>query len=288
MAKYRVFRGDPEHKQVALYDNFLGGMNTKDIDSNVKSNEFRLLQNVELAEEGRIQKRKGWRNYETLNKEFFEIFPNRKINDIYYFNVYKDERAVFNNLDSHVGPYELWFDMIFTSGDKLFYGVYILTRDNLNEVKVAEELIFPLNSGGEYKAPNINEVDVLHYGGRRYLLLNQIVENSEEIIEIYQDDDGSFIVRSMGKNNSFTPNAYDANLIGFNIFKENPLDISITTTGQSAILQTYILEYGKTIEDSSKLYDSIFPSGQFTLAVVYSGPTTFIESLNLKLYKTGL
>lgn len=286
MAKYRVFRGDPEHKQVALYDNFLGGMNTTDIDSKVKSNEFRLLQNVELAEEGRVQKRKGWRNYETLNKEFFANFP-RDINDIYYFNVYKDERAIFNNLDFHVGSYELWFDMILTSGDILFYGVYKLTRNNLNEINIDESL-FELNSGGDYKAPSINEVEVLNYGGRRYLLLNQIVENSEEIIEIYQDDRGSHIVRSMNKNSSFTPNAYDANLIGFNIFKNNPLDISVTTTGQSSILQTYILEYGETIKPDSKLYDSIFPTGRFTLAVVYSGPSSFIESLNLKLYKTGL
>lgn len=286
MAKYRVFRGDPEHKQVALYDNFLGGMNTTDIDSNVKTNEFRLLQNVELAEEGRIQKRKGWRNYETLNKEFFANFP-RDIIDIYYFNVFKDERAIFNNLDFHVGPYELWFDLIYTSGDNLFYGIYKVTRNNLNEVDIVEEPPVTLHTGGGYLKPTINEVEVLNYGGRRYLLLNQIVEDSEEIVEFYQDDEGSNIVKIMKKSESFTPNAYDANLIGFNIFKDNPLDISITTTGQSSILQTYILEHGKTIE-SSKLYDSIFESGKFTLAVVYSGPTSFIKSLNLKLYRLGL
>lgn len=280
MAKARVFRGDPERKQVALYDNFLGGMNTTSIDSQVKTNEFRILQNVELSEEGRIQKRKGWRNFKTINEDFFSKV---KFSKIYYFNVLKDERRLFNNLDEHDGNYEITVELIatvFSGGlEKLRHLIYTITRD-----KYTKDHEVDIDVSGEYLDVNINEIDVLNYSGRRYVLLNQIVDKAEAILEFYEDDN-MYVTRVLDKNNSYSPNAYEVRNIGFNLFKENTLSIGATSEGQRSIVSIYVTDYGNRFGDKNRVYESIPVSGKFTLSIMFTSDSSFIENLDLKLFK---
>ena len=58
----QVYRGDPEQKQYALYDNFSGGVNSADSDEYLRNNEFKNLINVEINSKGRIENRKGFKD----------------------------------------------------------------------------------------------------------------------------------------------------------------------------------------------------------------------------------
>jgi hypothetical protein len=68
MARPQQYRGNPELKQYILFDNFSGGINTTSIDDQTYTNEFRLLKNVDLKEQGRIQNRKGFGYFNVFNQ----------------------------------------------------------------------------------------------------------------------------------------------------------------------------------------------------------------------------
>jgi hypothetical protein len=102
MARPQQYRGNPELKQYILFDNFSGGMNTTSIDDQTYTNEFRLLKNVELKEQGRIQNRKGFGYFKVfndlLNLHNINVFESSSKNDL-KIKLVKVVRDTHNILD---------------------------------------------------------------------------------------------------------------------------------------------------------------------------------------------
>lgn len=147
MATRQIYRGNPESKQYTLFNNFSGGINTTTVDELVMTNEFRHLENVELIEQGKIQKRKGFAPYELLNtwleekevstlaiKEFstIELIQNNQVtptevteiynvNENYYTKLLYDS----NNIFIKIREYDTLEDF-FTAYNNVTYNAIIL------------------------------------------------------------------------------------------------------------------------------------------------------------------
>ena len=68
----QIYRGNSEQKLYYLLNNFVGGMNTVDVDEVVSPNEFRELKNVDLSKQGMLQNRKGFKHLKLLNSLLLE------------------------------------------------------------------------------------------------------------------------------------------------------------------------------------------------------------------------
>lgn len=72
MGSRQIVQGNPEQKQYYVINNFSGGINTTDVDDIMGDNEFRLMQNVELAKGGIFQNRQGFGAMSLLNELLYD------------------------------------------------------------------------------------------------------------------------------------------------------------------------------------------------------------------------
>lgn len=63
-------------------------MNTSDIDEAVFTNQFRLLENVELIERGALQNRKGFGDFKLFNELLTAAGINYTFESVYMFYQY--------------------------------------------------------------------------------------------------------------------------------------------------------------------------------------------------------
>jgi hypothetical protein len=157
MATRQIYRGNPESKQYTLFNNFSGGINTTTVDELVMTNEFRHLENVELIEQGKIQKRKGFAPYELLNtwleekevstlaieeevtvaidsenpsvnQQFVEVTDTYNVNENYYTKLLYDSSNIFIK----IREYDTLEDF-FTAYNNVTYNAIILLVTKTNK-----------------------------------------------------------------------------------------------------------------------------------------------------------
>lgn len=304
MARQQVYRGNPETKQSAIFDNFSGGINTTDIDEQMLTNEFRLLKNVELSERGRVQNRKGFAYNRVFNEwlesgiytssipehtylfypviDRFNTFDSLKdyedFNDFKEKNINKDVDmsflVVYRHKDNPSAKSRVWFREIrfkHVKGTSNFTGGFL---SYATTIAVDDDSFFV--------EPNLTGLNVETYDGRYYILLNNIHEELEGYLEFYFDDEKDSITKKVyNKNNSYVPNPYEVSNIGFNLMTENPTqhirgDLSSLTEIRSVFL---------TAVSNDKLVLSKIPvSGEFVLNVIYRGVPELIDQLRIRSY----
>lgn len=266
MARQQIYRGNPEVKQTILFDNFSGGMNTTSIDDQMATNEFRMLENVELIEQGRLQKRKG---FGRLNK----LLSGTKLataKNIYYFNA-----------DKELDKDDVTLEVIYESSlDGLNYTVF-----NIKGEEVVTNNVFPIKHKieGKFKKPLITGVPVMNYSGYKYVLTTHILEDRFDIIKFGKDLDNKFIFEILNKDNSFKPNPYDIGIYGegFNLFSNEPhKHISNQKSVISSIQGVVLTDY----EDDSKILTEFPNNGTAKMLVYYTGSTLDPSKLKMNFY----
>ena len=121
MGTHQIYRGDPTQKQYYVTSNFNGGINTLDVDENMRDNEFRDLVNVDIATQGIIQSRRGFESIDLLNKtlDYYNItLPTENIS---YIEILKNENNVLDNFKDKIN-YNISFSLKSLTKEE-FYGL---------------------------------------------------------------------------------------------------------------------------------------------------------------------
>jgi hypothetical protein len=98
MAGLKEYRGNPEHKRYATFERFDGGINTAAVDELVYANEFRELINVENAERGLVQNRKGFAEASVLNEVLTGISVFSDYDEFPVVSVISDSYSIIERL----------------------------------------------------------------------------------------------------------------------------------------------------------------------------------------------
>lgn len=300
MARAQIYRGDPELKQVVLFDNFSGGMNTTEIDEQMGANEFRYLENVELREQGRIGKRKGFKNLNIQNTEYGRIYGGLPINgDVFHIEVIQDDMSNLSEYDydtfkkNKIRHNILLVTITYDGGEvKLtqirlkgsgFNDDYDITVEAEGVDVLAEAEVYELTNRGSYV--NITGINTNHYDGKTYFMMNQIVTKSEDIISYWIDERGYIRHEVHNKRNSYRPTPFELSNVGFNLFSTTPH--SHTSTAQTSVesIQSVIII---DTEDDALILDRIPVSGKFRVRVYYTGSSMFPNELDVRFYVNDL
>ena len=97
MSVTQIFRGNPNEKLLHLIDDFSGGINVVDVDGVIKDNEFRKLVNVELAQKGLVQNRKGFKYVNMFDELLTDLSLNLP-NPTHLFKVIRDDGNLLEKL----------------------------------------------------------------------------------------------------------------------------------------------------------------------------------------------
>ena len=296
MARAQIYRGDPELKQVVLFDNFSGGMNTTDIDEQMGANEFRYLENVELMEQGRVGKRTGFGNLGIEYVSGMKHFGLPVEGDIYHISVLYDdynnfseynydefkEEETIHNIALAVIHYDQNEEEVLIStitlkgrGEDDDYSIEV---ENEYSRFLADAERWDLVSNREgFKITGLN---INYYDGRAYFMLNQIVENSEEIVS-YWYEDNELKVKTYDKDNSYRPTPFELTNVGFNTFSKLPHSHTSAAGTSSQSIQSVII---LSADDDNLVLDKIPLSGKFRIRVYYTGTDFVINEDDIRFY----
>lgn len=287
MARAQVYRGDPELKQVVLFDNFSGGINTTDIDEQVAANEFRMLENVELLEQGRVAKRKGFKDIGIVQK-----FSEPKLdNVIYHMEVGYDK---YNNFGSYnfddFEKNKVEHDIVLISIEEYFYGVIIRAKrlysyEERSQYKAGVEyssLSVSPRLDYKLKRARVTGIDVHDYDGKRYFMLSQIIEGNEDLVEYYYDSkENKLKGKVYNKGNSYAPNPYELTNIGFNAYADSPHSkVSPIRIGEENYMTVLLLD----AENPDIILDKLPLNGRFVARVYYTGSEELHVYTDVKFY----
>ena len=98
MGTRQVYRGNPVEKQYYVTNNFIGGINTLDVDEGMGDYEFRELINIDLATQGIIQSRKGFGNVSLFNTMLNHYNIELPTDSISYIKVLENTNNILNNI----------------------------------------------------------------------------------------------------------------------------------------------------------------------------------------------
>ncbi len=301
MASRQLYRGNPEIKQYTLFNNFSGGINTTSVDELMMMNEFRDLQNVELIEQGKIQKRKGFQAHTLLNDWIASSASVSKIQDIeqvYYAKVLFDSANIFTRMQA----YDSLNDFKVALADVIYNAIVLLVTSKSDGIHFDYLQIFndpdqdvvhllTYNDMYTYESnPNIHKKAPIT-GVEAVVIENQIYFNLYDMIEGLDRDESPMAVRvvmpvgpdSIFDNTPITeiiasnedadvnihvPSPYEVSFVGFNLLLNNPLtDIDVDTSGIQEIRGVFLTD----INDQNVVLANIPPSGQFTLNIITKG-----------------
>lgn len=276
MAYRQPYRGNPELKQYYLINDFSGGLDTVSLDEKMRDNEFREMNNIELALQGSISNRKGFGELEHLNQWLEDksiIMPEGLVN---FFKIIRSENTVLSWANDYV-DYSLFqtqmnnnkynLQIIFNSQVSNNVVFYLLTVKNTNGTSggATVTLTTLLTVAGTIK-PNYN-IKTIQYVEKIYFLSYDVYNTSDTTkkgICIFNVDDDTLTV--LTPQDTYTPTPYEVESFGFNVLRQNPIsDVATQGFGDFSIIGTFLTN------TSGQIIDKIPNSGNFNLIAFQIG-----------------
>lgn len=283
MARYQIYRGDPEQKLYFVLNSFSGGINTTDSDEFILDDEVRYAENAELLEQGLIQNRRGFADLTFFNDAVEDditlkaLFENH---DILLIKNIKDEGNYFERcVDNGDFLSEYDFQLLFASyiTDELHFTIARFT--DTDGVNIVSEKVLDTTNITFNRLTGAKTVD---FENNVYMILNQFDSSMEGFIG-YSLEDEVFKVYSQSEN-TYVPSPYEVTNVGFNVFLDNPLEIQYDASGIPELRGAYITP----VNEPTKIINRI-PDERFWLHVIYKGSTgegelNLIDQLELEAY----
>lgn len=255
MGKRQAYRGNPELKQYHLVQDFSGGMDTQSIDEIMLDNEFRLMKNVELADKGMVQNRKGFgevKNLVTYLENNSIIFPA--------YDILRAFKVVVNsgNVTKEAKKFVNYSDFeTYLSGATYDYDLVFITE--VEGVSNSTFSVYSLKMSNDGTTPYVNLKTVASYTGEKgtpkaamrlnavtmpdgvYLMTNEL-SNQFTSIAIYHPDTRTLTIkRGETEVNVYEPTPIEVEELGFNVLHPTPLEaVTDQGFGDYAITGTYL------------------------------------------------
>lgn len=280
MGRYQPAKVNPELKQYYVLSNFSGGMNTNSSDEVMQDYEFRALINVDLAKEGRIEKRKGWGSDNIINKLIEEGTPTDILSSlsgtIIHVEIVKDEYGTvssFRTGDSLPAKYEvrlLILEYYETNDFMVNWDLYELVLSNtgnqLNQVAVPFLVTASSNFDTAYYGAKKVPLKTIRYRDRIYFLPSEL--HSDFFGLAYYDIESRAVVH-MGIDDSkvYRPIPQEIVNVGFNLLANNPLQVTASLSGSAAGIYAIYM----TDQSNSEVYEKIPSNKQFVLNILTTG-----------------
>lgn len=288
MAYRQPYRGNPELKQYHLINDFSGGLDTVSLDEKMRDNEFREMNNIELALQGSISNRKGFGELEHLNQWLEDksvILPTGQIN---FLKVIRSENNVLNWANDYSqyslfqtqmnnNIYNLQILFAVQVGVNVVFNLLTIQNTDGTSVNATVTLDSLLSVAGSIKP--IYNIKTIQYVEKIYFLSYDVYEtsdNSKKGICVYNLDDETLTV--LTPSDTYIPTPIEVEEFGFNVLRANPLsDVSDQGFGDFAITGTYITDV------DGRIIDLIPPSGNFNLSAFQIGATMTPQDIHLKV-----
>jgi hypothetical protein len=288
MAYRQPYRGNPELKQYHLINDFSGGLDTVSLDEKMRDNEFREMNNIELALQGSISNRKGFGELEHLNQWLEDksvILPTGQIN---FLKVIRSENNVLNWANDYSqyslfqtqmnnNIYNLQILFAVQVGVNVVFNLLTVQNTDGTSVNATVTLDSLLSVAGSIKP--IYNIKTIQYVEKIYFLSYDVYEtsdNSKKGICVYNLDDETLTV--LTPSDTYIPTPIEVEEFGFNVLRANPLsDVSDQGFGDFAITGTYITDV------DGRIIDLIPPSGNFNLSAFQIGATMTPQDIHLKV-----
>lgn len=279
----QVYRGNSEQKLYQVINNFVGGMNTVDVDEVVAPNEFRELVNVDLSKYGMLQNRKGF----ALQKTFAEFIDGTVVeqvlsNKIHHVEVIQDDINFLETInkyetvatfttDYNKTPFEFKLLVVTSNSFDLTFNYIRLRRywSNISKRYVYEKSsssLFTIN--GLVKEPSITGVKSVRLGNLIFMTLSDFIKHENKLVQIDVSDASPILKIIDNTQNYYETTPYDVETEGYNLLAANPiLNVKRQGTLQNIRGITLIKQEG------SNYYalDNIPTDGQFTALVMHTG-----------------
>lgn len=279
----QVYRGNSEQKLYQVINNFVGGMNTVDVDEVVAPNEFRELINVDLSKYGMLQNRKGF----ALHKTFTEFISGTVVeqtlsNTIHHVEVIQDDinfldtLANYEDVDSFTEvytrtPFEFKLLVVTSVGFDLTFNYIRLRRywsTISNRYTYGKTSTPLLTLNGLVKEPNLTGVKSVRLGNLIFMSVSDFIKDANQLIQINVKEATPEIKIIDNNQNYYETTPYDVETDGYNLLAANP----ILNVKQLGTLQNI---RGITLvkRDGTDYYalDNIPTDGQFTALVMHTG-----------------
>lgn len=199
------FRGNPEEKKYALFNNFSGGVNTTDVDEAVYTSQFRVLENVELIQRGALQNRKGFAYHKVFNEFMVEGNFSLDLDNIYFMAPLVDNKNIMEILPNYDSMQDFYADnpfdfevILLFVGDKFDSLEVKAVRFNklqgypLTVTLFSHSLSFPYN-----RAPSITSIEYVNFNNKLYLALGQLNDALEGFLEISTEESMEELIDEM-------------------------------------------------------------------------------------------
>jgi hypothetical protein len=227
MGRHQIYRGDPTQKQYYVTNNFSGGINTVSVDENMRDNEFRDLVNVDIATQGIIQSRKGFKEIEALVPLFVLFSISLPTTAYSFIKVLNNSNNILEQIvrggTSYVGNLKI---LMITNNS-----VQLLSYDGTT---LALDVIGTLPAVPSYKE-NLISNNVVEHVNKIYISLNDLSEKYKGIL-IYDRDTDTFKV---WKGQYLVGDTWTDMPAGLQetVYKPKPYDIS--TNSSSGLTQGF-------------------------------------------------
>lgn len=302
----QVYRGNSEQKLYQVTNNFVGGMNTVDVDEVVASNEFRELVNVDLSKYGMLQNRKGFALYNNLN----ELLQNALLSDVFkneilHVEIIRDDINLFDTVSNFETIDEFKSAYRYTSYE---FRALIVTK-RLNTIDFHDLVVFNdgkpdtdwehfsnlITHGSDsvfgstkyiVKPKNITGVKSVRLGNLIFISASEFLENGDFIIKMRYEDNGVIGENNLyidiinNDRNYYETTPYDVETEGYNLLAANPiLNVKRQGTLQNIRGVTLIKQEGTNFY----ALDNIPTDGQFTALVMHTGEIP-ISNVAVRVY----
>lgn len=281
MGRRQVYRGNPETKQYYLVNDFTGGLNTVDVDDNVRDNELRELLNVDLNVKGLLRNRKGFGTMQILNQILTDnsiLIPAGNyrlikfaINQNNILKILEDYSSLedFNNATLGI---EYKLHVLLVIDDEVYLLKIEKPVNTLGASTVTLTLLHTFSGFTSYgdEKVSIRTVDFLD---KIYFPIDKI-GTGEVGIGVYDIDDETFTISDT--SNGYKPTPYEISKIGFNVLSTDPLnyieDSGITTKSLQGIFLT---------DNTGAPITKIPLTGNFKMNIIYTGTNLVFEELDI-------
>ena len=260
MGRYQPAKVNPELKQYYVLSNFSGGMNTNSSDEVMQDYEFRALINVDLAKEGRLEKRKGWGYDNTLNT-LGVIVPEDQT--LVGFDIVDDTGGVIPLVDFGVTPDDFTVDFL------------AITIHNINESYFVYRVRCERSSGGPISATWTS----LTNGEYGFLRGTSAAHTSKLGLTLYRDYEKLYFLlgdlpstfQGLGVydivNNTYS--TIQSNYIGSTYYSPYPVELT-TLGGVNILSDTPLLSVNTSYSSISTIHNVLLgKSGSTTIPLDY-------------------
>lgn len=285
MGRYQPAKVNPELKQYYVLSNFSGGINTNSSDEVMQDYEFRALINVDLAKEGRLEKRKGWGYDNIITRLIEEGTPanilSNLFGDIIHVELIKDTYGTISSYrtwDALPTQYDirLLVLMYYEANDAMIYGeFYELVLNNTgNETNlVSPSFVVTAVSNYDPSAYTSKKTPLktTRYKERIYFLSSEISLGFPGLV-YYDIGKRTVIHMAVDTNSVYKPIPQEVVNVGFNLLSPDPLQSIASFEGSSAGIYALYM----TDQAGSEVYEKIPSNKQFVLNILTTG--TFTKS----------